>query len=247
MLRSRRVIRALLLTSLLLGAPLPAHAQFDRLEPQDPNRPAVGAVGLAFNYARPVDEFLRYVDNGYGLDGFIRFNADPQGILSLRLEGGFLIYGRETKRVPLSSTVGGRILVDLTTSNNIGWAGIGPQLTLPTRYLQPYVNAAAGFSYFFTQSSVEGSSNDNEPFASTKNYDDATWSWGAGGGFLIPFRTRTSEWAIDLGVRYHANGDVHYLRKGGIEDLPGGGIRLNPIQSDANLLTYRLGFTVTMR
>lgn len=236
-----------LLAALVLLAPLPAYAQFDQLDRQESDRRAAGAFGLAFNYARPVDEFLKYVDDGYGLDGFLRFNADPNGVLSLRLEGGFLVYGNETKRVPLSSTVGGRILVDLTTSNNIAWLGLGPQLTLPTRLLQPYVNASVGYSYFYTRSSVEGTDNDNNPFASTTNYDDGTFAWGAGGGFLIPFRTRTTEWAIDLGVRYHGNGQVRYLREGGIEDLPGGGVILHPIQSDANLLTYRLGFSVTIR
>lgn len=236
-----------LLAALALLAPLPAFAQIDRFEDRDPNRPAAGAFGLAFNYARPVDEFLRYVDDGFGLDGFLRFHADPRGVLSLRLEGGWVMYGRETKRVPLSSTVGGRIMVDLTTSNNIAWIGIGPQLTLPTPFLQPYVNGSFGYSYFYTRSSVEGTDNNNQPFASTTNYDDGTWAWGAGGGFLIPFRTRTTDWAIDFGVRYHGNGEVRYLREGGIQDLPGGGIQLNPIQSDANLLTYRLGFSVTMR
>lgn len=236
-----------LLAALVLLVPLPAYAQFDQLDRQESDRRAAGAFGLAFNYARPVDEFLKYVDDGYGLDGFLRFNADPSGVLSLRLEGGFLVYGNETKRVPLSSTVGGRILVDLTTSNNIAWIGLGPQLTLPMRLLQPYANASVGYSYFYTRSSVEGTDNDNNPFASTTNYDDGTFAWGAGGGFLIPFRTRTTEWAIDLGVRYHGNGQVRYLREGGIEDLPGGGVILHPIQSDANLLTYRLGFSVTIR
>ena len=46
---------------------------------------------------------------------------------------------------------------------------------------------------------------------------------------------------------YHGNGQVRYLREGGIIDLPNGGIVLNPIQSDANLLTYRLGFSVSFR
>ncbi len=239
-------LRTGILTAVLVLLPFSAEAQrryrHDRAE-----RPDRGAVGVSFNYGRPVGDFLRYVDQGYGFDVFGRANIDPHGILGIRLDGGLLIYGHETVRVPLSSTIGGRILVDLTTSNNIVWAGIGPQVTLPLPVIHPYGFGEIGFSYFFTQSSVEGSSNNNEPFASTTNYSDATFRYGFGAGFLIPFQTASTEWAIDLGAVYHGNGEVRYLREGGIEDLPGGGIVLHTVQSDANLLTYRLGFSITLR
>jgi hypothetical protein len=234
-MRSLRVFTAG--AALLLPAVVSSQTFDDR---DDRNRRSLGAVGGAFSYGRPVGDFHDYVKQGFGIDGFLRWNADPGGILSLRLEGGFLGYGHEKKRVPLSTTVGGRILVDLTTSNNIVWVGLGPQITIPMGGMRPYLNASAGFAYFFTESSVEGSNND-ERFASTTNYDDGSFSWGGGGGLLIPFITRGREWAIDLGVRYHANGEVEYLRKGGIEDMPDGSIRLHPIRSEANLVTYRVG------
>jgi hypothetical protein len=40
---------------------------------------------------------------------------------------------------------------------------------------------------------------------------------------------------------------VRYLREGGITDLPDGTIVVTPIQSEANLLMYRLGFSITLR
>jgi hypothetical protein len=40
---------------------------------------------------------------------------------------------------------------------------------------------------------------------------------------------------------------VRYLREGGIEDLPDGSVVLHPINSDANLLSYRIGFSVSLR
>jgi hypothetical protein len=204
------------------------------------------AVGMSLDYGQPIGEFEDYVKQGFGIDGFFRWNGDRRGILSLRVEGGYLGYGRETFSVPLSPTIGGRIRVDVTTSNNIVWFGAGPQITLPVPGFRPYVNGTAGISYFFTESSVEGADDDLD-FASTRNYDDGTFSWGVGSGLLIPFRTRTGEVSIDLGVRYHGNGEVRYLRKGGIEDLPDGSIRLHPIQSEANLLTYRVGISVAIR
>lgn len=238
--------RSLITVSLLL-LPSVASSQRPRYNPRTFDRPTRAHAGASFSYGRPVGDFLHYVDQGLGFDAFFRFNADRQGVLSFRLDGGLQIYGHETFRVPLSGTIGGRILVDLTTSNNIIWMGFGPQLTSPSGAVRPYANASAGFSYFFTESTVEGSNNDNDPFASTTNYSDATFRYGFGWGLLIPFQTRTSEWAIDLGAMYHGNGQVRYLREGGIEDRPDGSIVVYPIQSDANLLTYRLGFSVAIR
>lgn len=234
-----------ILPFVLLLAPLAAHAQ--RRDRDDPfSRDWRFEVGGSVNYGLPQGAFRDNVRQGFGVDGFARWNFDRRGILSLRTDGGFLGYGRETKRVPLSGTIGGRILVDLTTSNNILHVGIGPQLTAPDGPFRPYVNGGIGFSYFFTESSVEGSNNDNEPFASTTNYDDVTLSLTSGAGVLIPVGIRRDV-SLDLGVQYQNNGQVSYLRKGGIVDLPNGDIQLNPIESQANLLTFRIGVSARIR
>jgi hypothetical protein len=199
--------------------------------------------GLSVSYGQPVGDFKDNVKQGFGIDGNVHYKVDRQGIFSLGLEGGFLTYGRETKRVPLSSTIGGRILVDLTTSNNIVWAGIGPQLMAPSGPIRPYVNATAGFAYFFTESSVEGTRSDVE-FAKTTNYDDGTFAWTSGGGFLIPVGGRRSNAARDIGATYHGNGNVKYLRKGGIVDREDGGVDFFVNQTKAPLLSWRVGFRV---
>jgi hypothetical protein len=48
-------------------------------------------------------------------------------------------------------------------------------------------------------------------------------------------------------VRYHGNGEVEYLTEGGIIDHPDGSITLNPIRSQANLLTFTIGGSVGVR
>jgi hypothetical protein len=242
-MRPQRFVAAAAALTLLL--PLTLGAQRRGRVDDDFRRYPRGEFGISGVYGLPSGEFRDYVRQGWGVDGYFRWNVDRAGILSFRLDGGFLGYGREHKRVPLSSTIGGRILVDLTTSNNIVDVGIGPQLTTPDGPIRPYVNAAGTFSYFFTESSVEGSNN-NDSFAETTNYDDYTFGWAAGGGLLIPLGVR-QDVMLDLGVRYRANGNVTYLTKGGIEDLPDGGIRLNPIASDANLVAFRIGISVPIR
>ena len=66
-------------------------------------------------------------------------------------------------------------------------------------------------------------------------------------GWTVHTQIGVSKFAIDLGVRYHANGEVRYLREGSIVDLPDGTVQINPIQSEANLVTFRVGVSFTGR
>jgi len=203
--------------------------------------------GAAFTVAQPVGQFGEYVNNGFGVGAHGLVRLGEAGAFALRLDGSFVQYGRETKRVILSPTVGGRIRVDLTTSNNIAWFGVGPQLMAPSGPVRPYVNGAAGFSYFATQSSLDAPDDDDvdRDYFRNTNYDDFQFSYGGGAGVLIPVSRRArSIFFIDLGARFHNNGRASYLREGGIEDLPNGDIRLHPINSTANLWTYHIGVSI---
>lgn len=200
--------------------------------------------GADFSVAQPTGQFGQYVNAGFGVGvhGLARLGAS--GAFALRVDGNFVQYGRETKRVPLSPTVGGRIMVDLTTSNNIAWFGVGPQLMAPRGPVRPYVNGTVGFSYFATQSSISGD-DDVESVLHDTNYDDLVFSYSGGTGVLIPVgQGRRTKVFLDLGARFHNNGRAQYLREGGIEDLPNGDIRLHPIASNANLWTYHVGVSI---
>ncbi|MGQ0766518.1 MAG: hypothetical protein ACT4OZ_12725 [Gemmatimonadota bacterium] len=211
-------------------------------ETRGPRRsPVFGGGSLV--YGRPTGSFASYVRQGFGVDGFGRVKIDRRGILSLGIEGGWLQYGRETFRTPLSSTVG-RILVDVTTSNNIAFLGAGPQLMVPVGPLRPYVNGGIGFSYFFTESSVEGSGNSDYSFAETTNFSDFVFTKLGGAGFYIPFGRADA--GLDLGARYHSSGDTQYLREGSIEDRPGGPV-IHPIQTETRLWSWRIGIVAGIR
>jgi hypothetical protein len=51
----------------------------------------------------------------------------------------------------------------------------------------------------------------------------------------------------DLGVRYHGNGEVEYLKEGDIQDNPDGTITITPTRSEANLLTFQIGVQIGTR
>ena len=204
-------------------------------------------AGLAVAIAQPLGEFDEYVNVGGGLDGFFRVRLDEGGLMSLRVHGGFLNYGNETHRVCLSETVGCRIQVDLTTSNNIVLFGVGPELAVPLGRVRLYGNGSVGFDYFSTDSSVEGTSTDT-PFASTRNYGDGGFSYNAGGGVDIRVaEPKNVPISVDLGLAYQGNGRREYLTRGGIIDRPDGSLDFDVKRSEANFLLWRVGVSVGIR
>jgi hypothetical protein len=205
-------------------------------------------AGLALAVAQPVGEFSDYVGAGGGLQGFFRVGLDPRGIVSLRVTGGFLQYGSETKRVCLSTTVGCRIEVDLTTSNNIILFGVGPELAVPIGRVRLYGNATAGLGYFSTDSSVKGATGGQDSFASTNNYGDGGFAWTGGGGIEVRVaQPKGVPISIDFGLSHQGNGRREYLTEGGITDRPDGSIVLDVKRSDADFILWRIGVSVGIR
>ena len=202
--------------------------------------------GLNLLAGVPTGEFKQYIDAGIGLNANLVVPVTRGGPFAIRADMGFLVYGSETQRVCFSETVGCLVQLDLTTTNSIGFGSIGPQLMLPTGRVRPYANAGVGFGYFFTQSSVSGTA-DDEDFARTTNHDDATWAWSGGGGILFQLSNGRTPVALDIGTRYNSNGSVEYLKEGDISENPDGSVAINPTRSEANLFTINLGVSIGFR
>lgn len=215
-----------------------------RREERPPNewaRRSAGVFSIIQN--RPVGQFSDNVGLGYGGTAAYLFSFDRAGILSLRADVGFIDYGNESKRVPLSSTIGGRIQVKVSTNNYIVPVSIGPQLTWPRGSVRPYVNAGFGGQFFFTESSVDGA-NESSTNLSTTNQHDATKSWVAGAGVYVPLYSRQVNVMLDAGVQYFTGGHARYLRPGSIVDLPDAQIQINPLESDTHMMVVRVGVRV---
>ena len=207
-----------------------------------PYRAPRPAVGMNFLVGNPTGDFSEFVDIGYGGEFFGRIPLEPEGLVSLRADMGFLIYGYESIRVCIDG-FGCRVQGQLQTSNGIFYGGIGPEVALPLNGMRPYVNAFVGFGYFSTSSSVEDPLGYENLFY-TENLGDGTFSWGVGGGLEVNLHSGRVPIDLNLGLRYHDNGVVKYLTKGGILDHPDGSITLFPIVSEANLMSFRIGVTV---
>jgi hypothetical protein len=216
-----------------------AQAQIREVGDDGPYHSQRFQAGAHLDLALPQGQFSEFVEAGYGLGGWLAINLDRRGLLALKLDGTYLIYGRENRVRPLSPTVP-FVDVDVTTSNNIYSLGIGPLVTLTDGAVKLFVSGSAGFSYFATESSVSGTSNSTD-FAKSTNFDDFTFSWSGGGGMRIRVSNRRNPIYIDLGAEYHRNGQARYLREGSIRDNGNGTITITPIQSETNLVLLKLG------
>lgn len=229
----------LLLAAMTMGSVTEASAQ-SRRGSRD-RAPAPRAwVDVSLVGADPIGEFGDLVDGGFGLNLGGRFAIDDAAAVSLRLDGGFMIYGHERTSLCFPPPIGCRIGADLTTTNQIGYLGVGPEFSLPGS-VSPYVFGTVGFSYFGTSSSLSGLDDDEDLF-NTRHYSDFVTATRLGGGI----RTRVGATshgpvAFDIGVEYHRNGVAEYLREGDILDHPDGSITLFPNRTEANMVVLRLG------
>ncbi len=226
--------RAMIALSLLTGS---LEAQGLREVGAAPSPKGLGGINV--QVGEPQGEFRKFVGTGYGLSGNLTVFVDRGHHAGLRFWGSWIEYGRTTERLPLSPTLPG-LTVDLTTSNDILSFGVGPEFHLPMGAFQPYLQGGIGIADFATTTSVEGSNNSN-PFASSTNFNDWTFAWYWGGGIMyLVSRGRTPVY-LDGGVRFEGHGQTRYLREGSIQSNGSGGVILNPVESQTDLLLIHFG------
>lgn len=201
------------------------------------------SASIAFVQERPQGAFQRNVGLGYGVDGAWLLRLDRAGFWSLRASAGVASYGHESRRTAFSESVGGRVSVDVTTTNYIVPMSIGPQLSWPTGSFRPYVNAGVGGQAFITESRVEDTGGFTT-LASTTNHSSMSEAWTVGGGVYMPLYVGRFQLHLDLGLQYFNGGTARYLAPGSIVDLPDAQISVTPLESRTQTAIVRLGLRV---
>lgn len=228
--------------SVALALPSVTYAQIFALSPV---RQQMWSFDIGGQLAQPVGGFRANVARAWGMGGTMRYNVPRFSSLGLRADFAMLNYGNETKRVPLSPTLN-RVMVDMTTSNNIALVTGGPELAIRHGWLQPYVYGFAGYSNLFTQSSAEDD-DESGAFATSTNFSDGGLAVGWGGGVRMPLSFRSVDASIDLGARLTRNGPRRYLRPGDIRDLSDGSLLFTPRSTDADFWQYHVGMSFSPR
>lgn len=208
--------------------------------------PVRGEIVFYGDLALPVGEFRDNVDlgGGGGLAGV--WLLDGHGMLGLRLDGAFVLYGYRSERRPFSLTVP-EVAVDVRTTNYIVSGGVGPQVYLATGPVRPYVYGTVGVAYFATESTVSGEGWDDDDIASSTNLHDTSLALSGGGGLSIRVANRANPVSLDLGASYQYNGETEYLTSGLPVPSAVGGRRFLPLLSETNMVVFRVGVTLGMR
>jgi hypothetical protein len=236
---STRVIRALT-TPILLAATF-AVAPVAAAQARQPT--GLGNVFGNLQVTEPRGDFGKNTGNGFGLGAGLLLRIDPKAVINWRTELGVVSYGRSSRRIPLAGT-GGLVKLDLETSSNIFTLVTGPQLLGPTGVIMPYVTALGGFSVFWTESSVEGSSNENEPFASTTNSSDFSTAYGGAAGLYIRVYNGVRPVRLELGARLLRHDKAAYLNNDRVREAFENEREPVPIKGRADFVTYYLGVSV---
>ena len=205
-------------------------------------------AGINFTLGFPSGEFKNNVKRtGFGASGeFLLLTPTIQNPFSIGLNLGFLNYGSESRREPFSSTIPD-VTVDVDRSNNIVNFHILFQLAFPTGIVRPYAEGLFGGSYIFTETTIKSRGVDE--VASSTNFDDFAWSYGAGGGFLIQVYSpdnqeeKVGSVFIDLKARYLYGSEAEYLKEGSVI-VENGSVTYNTSKSKTDLLTVHIGAVV---
>ena len=175
------------------------------------------------------------------------------------LDLGFFGYGHVEEEVPFSSTVGPRVPVEVSTSNNVLETHLTARLQPRTGRVRPYAAALVGFKYLFTRSRVDEDDfggNLGDEVASSTNFDDFALSGGVGAGIDIQVYRQDNPAKevrrVDLhfGVQYLLGQEAEDLTEGALNDQNGNGqldrSELDVRRSRTTFLQPTFGVTVRL-
>lgn len=205
--------------------------------------------GANFIIGFPQGQFKDKIDNnGYGIIANIGY-APQINPYMIGLEFTYMNYGSETRTEPFSTTIPD-VFVDVNTTNNIVLGDLFLRLQPNRGFFQPYIEGLIGFSYLFTETKIENIGNANEEVASSTNFDDFAFNYGAGGGFaFVVYKADENgsngirEVLVDIGVKYIEGGEAEYLKRGSIR-RENGVVIYDVNKSKTNLLTLQIGASV---
>ncbi len=238
---------AILMVLAAVGATA-AHGQVGDRTRQGGPADARGEVFVQLDLADPTGEFQRHVDGGIGgrVGGVLHLTrAGGPARVGIRAAASFVLYGSRSTRVPFSSTVPFVDVVQRTTNSIISLSA-GPQLYMGRGTVRPYVFGTVGLAYFLTRTSVQGENFGSDPIASTTNLDDLQLALRGGGGLSITLRGGANPISLDLTAAYQYSGLTEYMNQDGLRMHRGRWV-VDPITSDANLLTYGAGVSFALR
>ncbi len=191
----------------------------------------------------PQGDFRTNVDRlGYGIQvhGTL-WSPSNERPFTVGLNLGYMVYGEISERRPLSNTIPD-VMVEVNRTNNLANLHLLLQISPFTGTVRPYIEGLFGGAYIFTTSEVKSEST-QITFAESTNWDDFTWSYGAGAGLLLLISKDMAEVKnlyLDIKARYVYGSEAQYLTEDDIT-INNNRIIYSPRRSKTDLLSFHIG------
>lgn len=180
---------------------------------------------------------------GFGIHGMAGYRL-PYSPLMLGIDAGFLTFGTDRRRVPISPTIPD-VTVSVENSYNMANVNFFARITGRDYRFRPYVDALIGFNYLYTDSTIRDRRTQEEVVSDT-NFDDFAFAYGAGAGVRALIwdggEAQQGRVYFNFGARYMFGGNAEYVRPGSI-DTSGGELTFDVLESRTDILNFTLGFT----
>jgi opacity protein-like surface antigen len=198
-------------------------------------------AGGYFTTIIPQGQFSENVtNNGYGGGGQFLVRLGPSPFL-IGGDAGGVIYGSESRREPISSTIP-NLQVRVRTNNNIFLAHFLLRVQPRKGLVRPYADGLIGLKHLYTRTSISDIS-DDEAIASNTDLSDTTLSYGFGGGLHIPLtKGPEGRLLLDVNVRYLRGSQAEYLKKGSIRQENGLAV-FDVLSSRTDVIAVQIGVT----
>ncbi len=212
------------------------------------------SFNLAINFyvGFPQGEFKQNINrNGYGLNAEGLWKPYKYSPFSFGANFGILNYGSVTRKEAFSYTIPD-VFVNVTNDNNILNYHLVAQVAPAVGVFKPYVQFLFGGSYIYTQTRIENRST-GEEIATSTNFEDYAWSYGAAGGFLFRVSKNENpdvmsvsfrEIYLNLKVSYLYGSNAEYLKEGSIRYVGAGKVEYDVKESKTDLLGLHIGVVI---
>jgi hypothetical protein len=212
-------------------------------------------LGTNAHLAIPQGDFRNNIDALGGGISFYGMYGFPNSPLSVGLDFSFTNFGTDSRDEPISTTIPD-VRVQVDNSYNLGQGFLTLRLQPQYGSVRPYLETLAGWSYFYTETSINDrrSSNSGEPIASDTNFEDWALAYGVGTGLqfrLFNWSERIPE-SVDgefppiggyltIGGRYLFGNEAEYLKKGSVQSS-NGNVTYDVSRSKTDMMLVQVGF-----
>lgn len=211
--------------------------------------------GLNGHLAIPQGDFRNNIDaigGGVAFFGLYGFRNTP---IAIGLDFSFTNFGIDSRDEPISTTIPD-VRVQVDNSYNLGQGFLSLRLQPQYGPVRPYFETLAGWSYFYTETSInDRRSNNGEPIASDTNFEDWAFSYGVGTGLQfrlfdwterVPQEMETNppkSGYFTIGGRYLFGNEAEYLKKGSVK-ASNGNVTYDVSRSKTDMMLIQVGFVI---